>query len=96
MILTKLKGLGTVLSNGFKNHQTLKLGIKLIALIKVITLSRSLLFVPKVVPLVISDAYEGSATDRFITEDTNITAQFTPDYSVLFGKGFNEQDLFLQ
>ena len=44
----------------------------------------------------ISDAYAGSATDRFITEDTNIAAQFTPSYSVLFDKGFNAQDLFLQ
>ena len=26
----------------------------------------------------ISDAYAGSATDRFVTEDTNIAAQFTP------------------
>ena len=86
----------TVLSNGFKDHQTLKLSIKLAALIKVITLSKSLLFVPKVVPLVISDVYAGSATDRFITEDTNIGTQFTTGYSVLFDKGFNVQDLFLK
>ena len=97
VILTKLKGLGIVLSNGFKDHQTLKLSTKFTALIKVITLSRSLLFVPKVVPLVIiSDAYVVSATGRFITADTNIAAQFTPGYSVLFDKGFNVQDLFLQ
>ena len=47
----------------------------------------------------ISDAYAGSATDRFVTEDTNIAAQFTPGYSVLFDfcfKGLNVQDLFLQ
>ena len=47
----------------------------------------------------ISDAYAGSATDRFVTEDTNIATQFTPGYSVLFDfyfKGFNVQDLFLQ
>ena len=42
----------------------------------------------------ISDAYAGSATDRFINEDTSIAAQFTPGYSVLFGKGFDVQDLF--
>ena len=35
MILIKLKGFGTVLSNGFKDHQTLKLGTKLTELIKV-------------------------------------------------------------
>ena len=44
----------------------------------------------------ISDAYAGSATDRFITEDTNIAARFTPGYSVLYDKGFNVHDLFLQ
>ena len=44
----------------------------------------------------ISDAYAGSATDRFITEDTNIAVRFTPGYSVLFDKGLNVQDLFLQ
>ena len=43
-----------------------------------------------------SDAYAGSAIDRFVTEDTNIAAQFTPGYSLLFDKGFNVQDLFLQ
>ena len=48
----KVEGIGTLLSDGCKNHQTLKLSIKLIALIQVITLSRSLLFVPKVVRLV--------------------------------------------
>ena len=37
----------------------------------------------------ILDAYSGSAADRFITEDTNIAAQVTPGYSVLFDKGFN-------
>ena len=31
----------------------------------------------------LSDAYAGSATDRFITEVINITAKFTPGYSVL-------------
>ena len=44
----------------------------------------------------ISHACAVSATGRFITEDTNIAAQFTPGYSVLFDKGFNVQDLFLQ
>ena len=44
----------------------------------------------------ISNAYAGSATDRFIAEDTNIAARFTPGYSVLFDKGFNAQDFFLQ
>ena len=53
VILIKFKGLGTVLSNRFKDHQTLKLSIKLTVLTKVIILSRSLLFVPKVVLLVI-------------------------------------------
>ena len=36
-----------------------------------------------------------SAIDRFITEGTNVAAQFTPGYSVLFGKEFNVQVLFL-
>ena len=31
-----------------------------------------------------------------MTVDTNIASQFTPDYSVLFDKGFNVQDLVLQ
>ena len=44
----------------------------------------------------LSDASAGSATDRFITEDTNIAAWFTPGYFVLFHKGFNVEDLFLQ
>ena len=43
----------------------------------------------------ISDAHAGLATDRFITENTNIAAQFTPAYFVLFHKGFNVHDLFL-
>ena len=43
----------------------------------------------------ISDAYAGSTTDRFITENTNIADQFKPGYSVLFDKGSNVQDLFL-
>ena len=43
----------------------------------------------------ISDEYAGLATDRFITEDTNITAQFTPGYSILFDNGCNIQELFL-
>ena len=34
-------------------------------------------------------------TYRFITEDTNISAKFTPGFMVLFDKGFNVQDLFL-
>ena len=40
----------------------------------------------------ISEAYAGSCTDRFITEDTNIAAI---GFMVLFDKGFNVQDLFL-
>ena len=83
MILIKLKGLVAVLGNAFKDHQTLKLSIKLTALIKVITPSRSLLFEGGSISYV-SDAYSGSATDRFITEDTNIAGRFTPGYSVLF------------
>ena len=38
VILIKLKELGPVMSNEFKDHQTLKLSTKPIALIKVITL----------------------------------------------------------
>ena len=43
----------------------------------------------------ISQAYAGSCTDRFITENTNVAAKFTPDFMVLFDKGFNVQDIFL-
>ena len=43
----------------------------------------------------ISEAYAGSCSDRFITEDTNIAAKFTPGFIALFDKGFNVQDLFL-
>ena len=43
----------------------------------------------------ISEAYAGSCTDRFITEDTNIFAKFTPGFMVLFDIGFNVQDLLL-
>ena len=57
VILIKLKGLGTVLSNGFKDHQILKLSIKLTALKKVRRLSRSLRFVSKVVLLVIHQVH---------------------------------------
>ena len=32
----------------------------------------------------ISEAYAGSCTDRFITEDTNISAKFTLGFMVLF------------
>ena len=39
----------------------------------------------------IAVVYSGSATDRFITKDTNIAAQFTPGYSVLIDKGFHVQ-----
>ena len=90
----KLKGLGTVLSNRFKDHQTLKINTKLIALVKVITLSRNFLFVPK--KCYISDAYAGLATYRFINEDTNIASQLTLGYFILFDKGFNVQNFFLQ
>ena len=97
MILIKLNGLGTVLSNGFKDHQTLKLSTKFTVLIKVITLSRNLFFCTQNGSIsYISDAYSGSAIDRFITDDTNEEAQFTPGYSVLFDKGFNVQNLSLQ
>ena len=97
MILIKLNGLGTVLSNGFKDHQTLKLSTKFTVLIKVITLSRNLFFCTQNGSIsYISDAYSGSAIDRFITDDTNEEAQFTPGYSVLFDKGFNVQNLILQ
>ena len=97
MILIKLKGSGTVLSNGFKDHQTLKLSTKFAVLIKVRTLSRSLFFCTQNGSISYkSDAYSGSATDRFITDDTNEEAQFTPGYSVLLDKGFNVQKLILQ
>ena len=43
----------------------------------------------------ISEAYAGSCTERFITEDTNIFAKFTPGFMVLFDKDFNVQYLFL-
>ena len=43
----------------------------------------------------ISEAYAGSCTDRFITEDADIAAKFTLGFMVLFDKGFNVQDLFL-
>ena len=43
----------------------------------------------------VSPSYGGLCTDRFIVEDTNIAAKFTPDFLVLFDKGFNVQDLFL-
>ena len=43
-----------------------------------------------------SPAYGGLATDRYNVEDTNISSRFTPGFMVLFDKGFNVQDLFLQ
>ena len=43
----------------------------------------------------ISATYAGSATDRFVTEDTNIAAQFTCGYSVVFDKGFHVQGMLL-
>ena len=55
-----------------------------------------MLFVPKVPPLVLSDAYAGSGTDRFTTEDTSIAAQFTPGYFALFDKRFYVQAFILQ
>ena len=66
--------------SSYKSHNTLK---KLIFCTK----SGSISY--------ISEAYAGSCTDRFITEDTNIAAKFTPGFMVLFDKGFNVQDLFL-
>ena len=44
----------------------------------------------------VSPAYGGLATDRYIVEDTNISSRLTPGFMVLFDKGFNVQDLFLQ
>ena len=46
--------------------------------------------------LAIYKIYPGWATDRFITEGTNIASQFTPGYSALLDKGFNRHDLILQ
>ena len=66
--------------SSYKSHNTLK---KLIFCTK----SGSISY--------ISEAYGGSCTDRFITEDTNIANKFTPGFMVLFDKGFNVQDLFL-
>ncbi len=43
----------------------------------------------------ISPTYAGSGSDRFITEDTNVAAKFTPGFMAMFDKGFNVQDLFL-
>ena len=43
----------------------------------------------------VSPSYGGLCTDRFIVQDTNIAAKFTPGFLVLFDKGFNVQDLFL-
>ena len=43
----------------------------------------------------ISPTYAGSCSDRFITEDTNVAAKFTPGFMAMFDKGFNVQDLFL-
>ena len=43
----------------------------------------------------ISEAYGGSSSDRFITEDTNVASKFTPGFIAMFDKGFNVQDLFL-
>ena len=43
----------------------------------------------------ISEAYGGACSDRFITESSGVVNKFTPNFSVLFDKGFNVQDLFL-
>ena len=37
----------------------------------------------------ISPTYAGSCSDRFITEDTNVAAKFTPGFMAMFDKGFN-------
>ena len=61
------------------------------------TLSRSLFFCFKKGSIsYISDGYSSSITDRFIAEDTNIAAKFTPGFSVLFDKEFSVLDLLLQ
>ena len=44
--------------------------------------------------LAIYKIYPGWATDRLITEGTNIASHITPGY--LFDKGFNRHDLILQ
>ena len=46
--------------------------------------------------LAIYKIYPGWATDRLITEGTNIASHITPGYSALFDKGFNRHDLILQ
>ena len=68
MILIKLKGLGDCTEQWTKRFS--KLSTKLTALINAIATPRSLFLVSKVVPLIIYN--EVLATDRFITEDTNI------------------------
>ena len=40
----------------------------------------------------ISQACAGSCTDRFIAENTNVAAKFTPDFKVLYDKEFKDQD----
>ena len=96
VILMKFEGLGTVLSNGFKDHQTLKFSTKPITLIKAIALSRRLLFVPKVVPWAIYQMHMQVQEQKLLTEDTAIPAPFTPGYSVLFDKRLNVQNLFFR
>ena len=92
----KVEGIGDCTEQWIQRSSNTKAQLKLTAFIKVITLSRTLLFVLEVVSVSnISDAYPGSTTDRFITEDTNIAARFTHCYTVLFNKDFNVQNLFL-
>ena len=71
------------------------LSIKRIVHIKAITLQKKLIVYTKSGSILyISEEYAGSCTDRFITDDTNIAAKFTPGFMVLFDKGSNVQDLF--
>ena len=44
----------------------------------------------------ISDAYGGSASDRFITEDCGVVRKFSTGMVALVHRGFNVQDLFLK
>ena len=43
----------------------------------------------------VSRSYSGSASDRFITEDSNVVQKFHPGFIAMFDKGFTVQDIFL-
>ena len=43
----------------------------------------------------VSRSYSGSASDRFITEDSNVVQKFHPGFIAMFDKGYTVQDIFL-